>query len=386
MNFELTDEQQLLQDSVARFVQDNYDLESRTKSAASKLGFSQEHWNTIAELGWLALPFDEAAGGFDGSQIDTMVVMEQIGKGLVLEPFFASIVLGGGVMKRAASDAQKAALLPGIIDGSKQLTLGYAEEQARFDLHDITTSARAVGKGNGAEFVINGHKSMVANAATASHIIITTRTSGGQIDENGISLFLIEADAPGVTRENFPTVDGLRASEVSFKDVRVSSDALMGDLDQGFAVLQAVANDAILALSAEAVGCMEVLYKDTVEYTQQREQFDHALSEFQVLQHRMVEMFMEYEQCRSLLFRATLEAAQADASADSSTKEAATRSIHALKHLVGKVGSFIGESAVQLHGGMGMTEELRIGHYFKRLLVIDAQFGNADYHLQKFAA
>ena len=375
MNFELSEEQQLLQDSVARFVQDNYALENRTKLVASKTGFSEDHWKTMAELGWFALPFAEAQGGFGGNQIDTMVVMEQIGKGLVLEPFFASVVLGGGVLKRAGSEAQIAELVPGLIDGSKQLTLAYAEEQARFDLHDVTTTARADGDG----FVLNGHKSMVANAETASHIIVSARTSGGQIDENGISLFVVAADAEDVTLKNFPTVDGLRASEVTFKDVKLGADSLIGELDGGFSVLNAVANDAILALCAEAVGCMEVLYKDTVAYTQEREQFDHPLSDFQVLQHRMVEMFMEYEQCRSLLFRATLEAAQGDS-------EEAQRCVHALKHMVGKMGIFIGESAVQLHGGMGMTEELRIGHYFKRLLVIDAQFGNADYHLHRFAA
>ena len=375
MNFELNDEQRLLQDSVARFVQDNYALEKRIKLVATSQGFSSELWTTIAELGWLALPFDEADGGFGGGPIDTMVIMEQLGKGLVLEPFFANVVLGGGVLKRAANPQQKAELLPGFIDGTRQLTLAYAEEQARFDLHDVTTTARA----DGDAFVINGHKSMVANAATASQLIVSTRTSGGQVDENGISLFLIDADAEGVSMENFPTVDGLRASEVTFTDVKIDAQNLLGELDQGFTTLNAVANDAILALCAEAVGAMEVLYKDTVTYTQEREQFGHPLADFQVLQHRMVEMFMEYEQCKSLLYRATLEATQGDSAT-------AQRSIHALKHLVGKTGIFIGENAVQTHGGMGMTEELKIGHYFKRLLIIDAQFGNADFHLQKFAA
>jgi len=375
MNFELSDEQRLLQDSVARFVQDNYALEKRIKLVATSQGFSSELWTTIAELGWLALPFDEADGGFGGGPIDTMVIMEQLGKGLVLEPFFANVVLGGGVLKRAANPQQKAELLPGFIDGTRQLTLAYAEEQARFDLHDVTTTARA----DGDAFVINGHKSMVANAATASQLIVSTRTSGGQVDENGISLFLIDADAEGVSMENFPTVDGLRASEVTFTDVKIDAQSLLGELDQGFTTLNAVANDAILALCAEAVGAMEVLYKDTVTYTQEREQFGHPLADFQVLQHRMVEMFMEYEQCKSLLYRATLEAAQGDSAT-------AQRSIHALKHLIGKTGIFIGENAVQTHGGMGMTEELKIGHYFKRLLIIDAQFGNADFHLQKFAA
>jgi len=217
---------------------------------------------------------------------------------------------------------------------------------------------------------------MVLNAVSADKIVVVARTSDSQIDEEGISLFLVDSNSDGVERENFPTVDGLRASEISFKDVRVSSENLIGEKDKGFEILKAVSNDAILALAAEAVGAMEVLYKDTVEYTQQREQFDHPLSDFQVLQHRMVDMFMEYEQCKSLLFRATMETVQ--------DPLLSQRTIHALKHLVGKSGIFVGESAVQLHGGMGVTEELRIGHFFKRLLVIDSQFGNSDFHLEKF--
>ena len=374
MNFALTDEQQLIQDTVARFISDNYDLEARIAIVSSKTGFSDAHWSTMAELGWLGLPFAETDGGFGGSQIDTMLLMEQFGKGLVAEPFFASVVLGGGALKRSSNTDLKTAMLPGVIDGSRQLALAYAEEQARFDLHDITTTARA----DGDDFVLNGHKSMVLNAATAHQLVVSTRTSGGQIDENGVTLFLIDSDADGVSRDNFPTVDGLQASEVKLQDVRVSQERMLSKLDVGFQILQEVANDAILALAAEAVGAMEVLYKDTVEYTREREQFGHPLSDFQVLQHRMVEMFMEYEQCRSLLYRATMETVQSGIDAQ--------RTVHALKHLVGKTGTFIGESAVQLHGGMGVTEELRIGHYFKRLLVIDSQFGNADYHLQRFAA
>ena len=375
MNFDLSEEQQMLRDALSRFVDDNYDLESRQKNAAASGGFSKDHWGTMAELGWFALPFDEADGGFGGTQIDNMVVMEQVGRGLVVEPFFASVVLGGGVLKRAASTEQKAKLVPGIIDGTRQLTLAYAEEQARFDLHDVTTTGRKEGDG----YVLNGQKSMVANAETATQIIVSARTGGGQIDESGISLFIVDAEAEGVTLTNFPTVDGGRASEISFENVRVDASALIGAEGDGFGVLRNVANDAIVALCAEAVGAMETLYKDTVAYTQEREQFDHPLSDFQVLQHRMVEMFMEYEQCKSLLFRATMELASGDS-------VEAQRAVHAVKHMIGKAGTFIGENAVQLHGGMGMTEELRVGHYFKRLLVIDAQFGNADYHLEQFAA
>lgn len=375
MNFELSDEQRLIAESVQRFVQDNYDLESRRRLAGRDPGFSQEHWSTMAQLGWLALPFAEQHGGFGGNQIDTMVVMEQFGRGLVLEPYLASVVMGGGAVRRGAAPALQAQTLPGVVDGTRQLALAYAEPQSRFDLHDVTTTARADGDG----YLINGHKSMVLHAATATQIVVSARTSGGQIDQGGITLFLVDADAMGIKRSDFPTVDGLRASEIDFDNVAVSGDRVLGEPDAGFAILNAVANDAILALAAEAVGAMEMLYKNTVAYTRERVQFDHPLADFQVLQHRMVDMFVEYEQCRSLLYRATMEAAHGD-------PDTAQRTIHALKHLVGKAGIFIGENAVQLHGGMGMTEELAIGHYFKRMLVIDAQFGNADYHLEKFAA
>ena len=374
MNFELSEEQKMIQQSVERFVQENYDLSNRIKISSEDPGYSKEYWSSMAELGWLGLAFDEEDGGFGGNQIDTLVLMEQFGKGLVLEPFLANIVLGGGAIKRGGSASLKESIIPSLIDGSLQLTLAYAEEQSRFDLEDIATAARE----DDGNFVLNGKKSMVLNAESADKIIVAARTNGSQVDKEGISLFLVDADSEGLERENFPTVDGLRASEISLNDVKVSPENLIGEKDKGFEILQAVANDAILALAAEAVGAMEVLYKDTVEYTQQREQFDHPLSDFQVLQHRMVDMFMEYEQCKSLLFRATMETVQ--------DPHLSQRTVHALKHLIGKSGIFVGENAVQLHGGMGVTEELRVGHFFKRLLVIDSQFGNADFHLDKFTS
>ena len=374
MNFELSEEQKMIQQSVERFVQENYDLTNRVKISSEDPGYSQEYWTAMAELGWLGLAFSEEEGGFGGNQIDTLVLMEQFGKGLVLEPFLANIVLGGGAIKRGGSPVIKESVLPNLIEGNLQVTLAYAEEQSRFDIEDVATAARE----DGSNFIINGKKSMVLNAESADKIVVVTRTSGSQVDEDGISLFLVDATSKGIERENFPTVDGLRASEITFTDVEVPSGNLIGEKDKGFSILQAVVNDAILALSAEAVGAMEVLYKDTVEYTQQREQFDHPLSDFQVLQHRMVDMFMEYEQCKSLLLRATMETVQ--------DPILAQRTVHALKHLIGKSGIFVGESAVQLHGGMGVTEELRIGHFFKRLLVIDSQFGNSDFHLDKFTS
>ena len=373
MNFELSEEQKMIQQSVERFVQENYDLPKRVELSSQDPGYSEDYWGSMAELGWLGLPFNEENGGFGGNQIDTLVIMEQFGKGLVLEPFLANVVLGGGAIQMGGSEELKKEILPSLIDGSKQLTLAYAEQQSRFDLEDVATSARQEGD----KYIINGQKSMVLNAQSADHLVVVTRTKGSRVDEEGITLFLVDSDTKGLEKQNFPTVDGLRASEITFDNVEVNAERMIGDIDKGFNILKTIANNAILALCAEAVGAMEILYKDTVEYTQQREQFDHPLSDFQVLQHRMVDMFMEYEQCKSLLFRATMETIQ--------DPDMAQKTIHALKHLIGKSGIFVGENAVQLHGGMGVTEELRIGHFFKRLLVIDSQFGNADFHLDKFS-
>ena len=373
MNFDLSEEQQLLKDSVERFVNDNYDLDTRQSLSKNPAGFSDTYWQTMAELGWLGVTVPEAQGGFGGNQADTMVLMEAFGQGLVLEPFFATAVLGTRAVVSGGNADLQSRLLPDVVSGSCRLGLAYAEEQSRFDLEDVITRATAQDSG----FVIAGHKSMVQHGGSADQLVVSTRTSGGQRDENGITLFLVDTKAEGVTVDSFPTVDGQQASEVTFENVFVHADNMLGELDRGFTLLQDIAIDGILALAAEAVGAMEILYKDTVAYTQEREQFDHSLADFQVLQHRMVDMFMEYEQCKSMLYRATLEVVQ--------NGREAMRTVHALKYMVGKVGTFIGENAVQLHGGMGVTEELRIGHYFKRLLVIDAQFGNADHHLSCFA-
>lgn len=373
MNFELTEEQQLIADSIERFVADNYDLESRTAIVA-KGGFSEDYWKQMAELGWLGMPFSEEDGGFGGNQIDTMVMMEQFGKGLVLEPFLASVVLGAGALKRAGSAEQKAAWLPSVIDGTKQLALAYMEAESGDEPHNVMVAGTPSGDG----FKINGIKCMVLQGGSADAFVVSFRTSGGTVDESGITLALIPADRDGITVHGYPTVDGLQSSEIKFDGVEVSQDDILGEVGEGFAALNAAINDGILAIAAEAVGAMEVLYKDTVAYTQEREQFDHPMSDFQVLQHRMVDMFVEYEQSKSMLFRATMEVA--------SGGEDAQRNVHALKHLIGKAAFFVGENAVQTHGGMGVTEELRVGHYFKRLIVIEAQFGNTDYHLERFAA
>lgn len=371
MNFDLSEEQQLIQDSVARFVADNYHLENRRKASDAEPGYSEDHWKTFAELGLLALPFAEEDGGIGGNAIDVMVVMEQFGKGLVLEPYFASVVLGGGVLKRTLDGDRRAELLGGLADGSLKFALAHTEEQSRWDLHDVVTTAKADGDGH----ALNGAKCVVLHAQSADHLIVSARTSGGQMDTDGISLFLVDATADGVTIDGYPTVDGLRAAEVRLEN---APGQLLGTEGEGFEVLRTVANEATLALCAEALGGLERLYKDTVQYTQERDQFGHPLADFQALQHRMVEMFMEYEQCKSMVVRATMEFVQ-----DGNEAE---RTISGAKHLIGEAGKFISENAVQLHGGMGVTEELAIGHYFKRQLVIENQFGNSDWHLERFAA
>ncbi len=373
MNFELSEEQQMIRDSVARFVLDNYNLEERIKKVESKSGYSEEHWQVMAGLGWLGLTVPGDYGGFDGNQIDTMVVMEELGKGLVVEPYFANVLLGVRALVAGNNKHLIDKILAEIIEGRKKITVAYQEEQSGFHLHDVVTHATA----DNENFILNGRKCMISNAETSDYIIISARTSGGQMDRDGITLFLVPTASEGLSFNHFPVVDGSRASEVTIDHLVVPAVNIVGVLDDGYKVLEEIEIDAILALSAEAVGVMEVLYKDTVEYIQVREQFDHPLADFQVLQHRMVDMFVSYEQCKSMLLRATLDVV------DNGTN--AKNTVHALKHLIGKLGLFVAENAVQTHGGMGMTEELSIGHFFKRLLVIDSIFGNADYHLEQFS-
>ena len=373
MDFSFTDEQNLLQESVARFIQNDYDFETRQKNCSESAGFSTGNWNTFAELGWLGVPFSEADGGFGGSAVDTMILMEQFGRGLVVEPYLPSVILAGGALKVGGSATQKEKLLAGIIDGSLQGAFAYAEPQSRFNLADVATTAVA----DGDSFKLSGHKAVVLNAQNADLIVVTARTSGEQRDEAGISIFVLDADTAGITRRDYPTVDALRASELILENVSVSKDNLLGQLGEGFALVEQVIDEAILAIGAEAVGAMEVLYKDTVEYCKTREQFGQPIGKFQVLQHRMVDMFMEHEQSKSILFMAAIRL-------DEGYGPVAQKAVSALKVQLGKSARFVGQSAVQLHGGMGMTEELNIGHYFKRLTSILTLFGNADFHLKRF--
>ena len=374
MDFTFNEEQSLIQDQVDQFVQKEYDWETRQSLSNSELGFGEDNWKKFAELGWLGISVSEDSGGFGGSAIESMLIMEAFGKGLVVEPFLETVIMAGGLIDDHGSDQQKSSFLEPAIAGEMHLALAYAEPQSRFNLSDVVTEAKA----DGDNFIINGYKSVVMNGPSADQIIISARTSGTQLDENGISLFIIDANASGLDKTNYKTVDGRRASDLTFENVSVSKENLIGDQDKGFDILDSAIDKAILAISAEAVGAMEVLYKTTVEYTKTREQFGTAIGKFQVLQHRMVDMFMEYEQCKSLLYMATMKHEE--------KAEDAKKAISGLKYQVGKAGKFIGQQAVQLHGGMGVTDELNVGHYFKRLTTIGTIFGNTDYHLKKYTS
>ena len=373
MDFSFSQEQTLLSDSVEKFVQNDYSFEDRRSITNTDTGFSTDHWRTFAELGWLGVPFPEADGGFGGSAVDTMIVMEQFGKGLIVEPYLASVILAGGALKIAGNAEQKESLLAGLIDGSKQAALAFVEPQGRFNLADLSTTASADGKG----FKLNGYKSVVLNGPAADFFVVTARTNGGQRDTDGVSLFVVPADAEGISRRDYPTVDAFRASELTFEDVELGPQSLLGTLNEGYPVIEQVIDEAILAVGSEAVGCMEVLYKATVEYCKTREQFGQPIGKFQVLQHRMVDMFMEHEQSKSLMYMAAMRL-------DEGYDDEAKKAISAFKVQVGKSGRFVAQGAVQLHGGMGMTDELNVGHYFKRLTTIDTLFGNVDFHLKRF--
>ena len=374
MDFTFNEEQTMIQDQVEQFIQKEYDWETRQELSNSDLGFGTHNWKTFAELGWLGIAVSEINGGFGGSSIETMLIMEEFGKGLVVEPFLETIVMSAGILDKHGTDEQKNEIISSVINGEMHLALAYAEPQSRFNLSDVVTEA----KEDGDNFVINGFKSVVMNGPSANKIIISARTSGTQLEDKGISLFLVDSDIEGLTKSDYKTVDGRKASDINLENVIVSNSCLIGSLNAGFDILDEAIDRSILAISAEAVGAMEILYKTTVEYTKTREQFGTPIGKFQVLQHRMVDMFMEYEQCKSLLYMATMK--------NEESAPAAKKAISGLKYQVGKAGKFVGQQSVQLHGGMGVTDELNVGHYFKRLTTIGTIFGNADFHLKQYTS
>lgn len=373
MDFSFSEVQVMLQDSVEKFIANDYDFDTRQKYAASDRGYSPDVWRVFADLGWTAVPFSEDDGGFDGGPVEMMVMMRQFGRGLIVEPYLANIVLAGGVLRRIANQRQKAKWLRPLIGGELQAALAFVEPQARYDLNNVETTATVDGNG----WILNGRKGVVLNGGNAGLLIVPARTSGASTDRQGITLFAVGGMADGVRRRAYPTVDGHQAAELNLQDVSVDAGAVLGEVDAGLTILEAVMDDAILAVCAEAVGIMQIMTDKTVEYTKSRQQFGVPISSFQALQHRMVDMLTACEQSYSLMLWATLAAA--DNSGES--RKAAS----SLKYQIGTAGQKVGQEAVQLHGAMGVTWDLDIAHYFKRLTTIAHMFGSADWHLDRLA-
>ena len=374
MDLSLNEIQLMLADSVDKFLDNDYDFERRMQYAASEPGYSPEVWQNFAELGWTAVPFSEEDGGFGGGPVDLMVLMERFGRGLVVEPYLANIVLAGGILKRAADAAQKEKWLAGIVGGELQAALAFVEPQSRYELANVASTATKDGDG----YRLDGVKGYVLNGRNADLLIVPARTSGETSDRDGITLFAVPRDSSGLSVTDYPTVDGHQAAELRLDGVTVPSDAILGEVDAGFAALDATIDEATLAVCAEAVGIMQAMKDKTVEYSKSRVQFGVPIGSFQALQHRMVDMLTDCEQSRSLLMWATMVA---DAGRDDAAK-----AISAIKYTIGTTGRRVGEEAVQLHGAMGVTWELDIAHYFKRLIAIGQMFGNADWHLDRYAS
>ncbi len=374
MDLSLNEMQLMLADSIEKFVANDYDFETRQKYADSPTGYSPEVWKTFAELGWTAVTIGEDDGGFGGGPVDLTVVMERLGRGLVVEPFLSNIVLTAGILARTADNKQKSEWLNAIVAGDLQASLAFVEPSAGYEINDVTTTATR----DGDAWTLNGTKAYVLNGGNAELFIVPARTSGTRRDENGITLFGINADRQGLKVRDYASIDGQRAAEVGFEQVTVSDAQVIGDVDKGFPALQSAVDDATLAVCAEAVGIMTVLTEKTIEFSKSRVQFGVPISSFQALQHRMVEMYTACEQSRSLLMWAAM--AMSSESADSA------RAIHSIKYQIGVAGKRVGEEAVQIHGGMGVTWELDVAHYFKRLSAIGILFGSADWHLDRLAA
>jgi alkylation response protein AidB-like acyl-CoA dehydrogenase len=370
MNFNLSEEQGLIRDSIARFVADNYGFDRRNSYVAMDHGYSADNWQQFAELGWLSIPFTEEQGGFGGGPVDTMVIMQEFGRGLVAEPYLPTVVLFGGLLQAGASAELQEQYIPQIIGGELQGAFAYLERQSRYEISDIATQARR----DGEQWLLNGEKTVVLNGGVAQKLVVAARTSGNQADQAGITLFLVDAAIAGIERTLYRMTDGQEAANNSFKDVQ--AEAVIGSEGAGYALMDDVIDSARLAICANALGAMEALNAMTLEYCKTREQFGVAIGSFQALQHRMVDMFGACENTKSLLLRAVCAAKAED--------EDARRSLLALKVMVGRAGRLIGGEAIQMHGGMGMTDELAVGFYVKRLMIINTLFGDADYHQQLF--
>ncbi|MFN3747087.1 MAG: acyl-CoA dehydrogenase family protein [Sphingorhabdus sp.] len=369
MDFTYNETQGMIRDTLARFLADTYDFDTRQKMIATDAGRDPGIWNALAnELGLLGAAFGEEYGGLGGGALENGLLMEEFGKVIAIEPYLQTVVIGGGALK-AVGGAQAAAHIPGIISGETIIAFAYAEPQGRYDLANIRTTAKADGSG----YVLNGHKGVVYCAPWATHLLVTARTGGSTRERNGVELFLVDANLPGITRRDYPTVDGNRASEVYFENVAIPGDALLAG---GMDLIEKVVDEATVAICAEATGVMTKLHEGTLEYSKQRQQFGQPIARFQVLQHRMVDMFMEVEQAKSMTTYATLHL-------DKPAHERMA-AVSQCKAKVSRGAKFVGQNAIQTHGGIGITQELAIGHYFKRATLIEGQFGSADYHYDRF--
>ncbi|MGA7329809.1 MAG: acyl-CoA dehydrogenase family protein [Rhodomicrobium sp.] len=374
MDFDLSEEQRLLKESVDRLIEDRYGDFDRRKSYQQKpQGWSRAVWQDFTDLGLTALPFGESSGGIGGGPVETMIVMEAIGRGLVLEPFLQTTVLGGAALKLGASTALAEAMVSQIIEGSLILALAHTEPQSRYNLSNVQTSARLA---NG-QYILDGRKSLVENGDSADKLIVSARTSGGPTDGDGITLFLVDAKQPGVQIHGSASQDGKRVAEIIFSGAKASKDEILGVPDQGHALLSELICIGIAALAAESVGAMERLHAMTVDYLKTRKQFGVPIGSFQVLQHKSADMMVELEQARSMACYAAMML-----SASPNERMAA---LSAVKIAINKASRFVGQQAIQLHGGIGMTLEYQASHYFKRLTAIEQTFGDTDYHLAELA-
>ena len=373
MDFELSEEQSLIKDQLDRLLADRYGFEARRGYMASAEGWSTEMWARYAEMGLMALPFAEEHGGIGGGAVDTMIVMESLGRVLALEPYFATVVLGGGFLTIGGSDAQKADLIPGIANGSTRWAFAHQERAARYDLAHVEATARK----DGAAWQISGAKGLVLHGDAADRLVVTARTAGSTADEAGVGVFVVDARGAGVSRPGYPTQDGLRAAEVTFENA--TAEQVLGDAEGGMALVRTVVDRALSALAAEAVGVMEAMHALTLDYIKVRKQFGVPIAQFQVLQHKSVDMYVACEQMRSIAMYATMMA-------DSDDAAERARAMHAAKVELGRGGRLAGENAIQLHGGVGMTTEYAVTHYFKRLAMMNTLFGDGDHHLRRLAA
>ena len=374
MNFTFTDEQILIRDMAERFFRDDYTLEARRRHMALPGGFSRDVWKQYADMGWLGLGIPEEFGGFGGGWVETAILMEAMGKGLALEPYVATAVLGRSLLLLGAGDALKADLLPRLAGGDLILAFAHAEPQGRYDPNEVETRAEKAGGG----YRLTGRKCVAQHAGQADMIAVTARTAGNPSDRLGITVFLLDAEAPGLALTDYPTVDGLRAADLALDGVSVPADRILGSVDGGLALAEAAIDRAAAMAAAEAAGLMAALTRQTVDYLKARRQFGRPLGDFQALQHRMTEMYMQTELTRSLAYMAAVRCDEGDA-------DAIARAASQAKVKAGRAGRLIGQEAVQLHGGMGVTDEMACGHYFKRLTMIDHSFGDATHHLERLA-